>query len=82
MQDPRTFQACLPRALTARIGPREAIGSMSPEAKDFVKDGNIEIGGGMPLNPHGGQLGEGALSANTRYWVAIDNQPANPWSTH
>jgi acetyl-CoA acetyltransferase len=31
------------------------------EAKDFVKNGNIELGGTLPINTHGGQLGEGYL---------------------
>lgn len=37
----------------------ESFGFCGPgEAKDFVKDGNLEVGGGLPTNTHGGQLSE------------------------
>jgi acetyl-CoA acetyltransferase len=31
------------------------------EAKDFIRGGNIEIGGRLPINTHGGQIGEAYL---------------------
>jgi len=31
------------------------------EARHFIADGAIELGGRIPVNPHGGQLGEAYL---------------------
>jgi acetyl-CoA acetyltransferase len=37
----------------------EAFGFCGPgEAKDFVQNGNLEVGGRLPSNTHGGQLSE------------------------
>jgi acetyl-CoA acetyltransferase len=40
----------------------EEFGFCGPgEAKDFIADGAIELGGRLPINTHGGQLGEAYL---------------------
>ncbi len=40
----------------------EELGFCPPgEAKEFVRDGNLELGGRLPTNTHGGQLGEAYL---------------------
>ncbi|MFQ5418426.1 MAG: lipid-transfer protein [Myxococcota bacterium] len=37
----------------------ESFGFCKPgEAKDFIKNGNLELGGRLPVNTHGGQLSE------------------------
>jgi acetyl-CoA acetyltransferase len=40
----------------------EELGFCAPgEAKDFVRDGSLHLGGRLPTNTHGGQLGEAYL---------------------
>jgi acetyl-CoA acetyltransferase len=40
----------------------EAFGFCGPgEAKDFIKEGNLDIDGALPTNTHGGLLGEGYI---------------------
>ncbi len=40
----------------------EAFGYCGPgEAKDYIKDGNLELTGRSPLSPNGGHIGEGYI---------------------
>lgn len=51
------------------------------EAKDFVLDGRIEMGGALPINPHGGQLGEAyihGMNGITEGVRQIRGSAANP----
>ncbi|MDI3422196.1 lipid-transfer protein [Streptomyces luteolus] len=54
------------------------------EAKDFIADGHLELGGSLPLNTHGGQLGEAYLHGMNGIAEGVRlvrgtsvNQPAN-----
>lgn len=58
---PRDMQAAIiyDHFLPSVMPALEALGfCQRGEGKDFVKGGNIEIGGGLPVNTHGGQVGE------------------------
>jgi len=41
------------------------------EAKDYVKDGAIELGGRLPVNPNGGQLGEAYIHGMNGFAEAV-----------
>lgn len=41
------------------------------EAKDFIKDGAIEVGGRLPVNPNGGQIGEAYLHGFNGFAEAV-----------
>ena len=46
---------------TCSTSSRSSGSARKGEAKDFVRDGRIELGGALPINTHGGQLGEAYL---------------------
>ncbi|BCQ07825.1 lipid-transfer protein [Mycobacterium heckeshornense] len=55
------------------------------EAKDFIADGNLEVDGRLPVNTHGGQLGEGYIHGVNGIAEGVrlirgtsTNQPAKP----
>ena len=45
------------------------------EAKEFVRDGQIELGGSLPINTHGGQLGEAYLHGMNGIAEAVAPRP-------
>jgi acetyl-CoA acetyltransferase len=50
----------------------EGLGFCGPgEARDFIAGGNIEVGGSLPVNPHGGLLGEGYIHGMNNMLEAV-----------
>jgi acetyl-CoA acetyltransferase len=50
----------------------EAFGFCKPgEAKDFVKGGNIEVGGVLPVNTNGGLIGEAYIHGMNNITEAV-----------
>ncbi|MGH8445765.1 MAG: thiolase C-terminal domain-containing protein, partial [Solimonas sp.] len=41
------------------------------EARDFIKSGEIELGGRLPVNPNGGLLGEGYIHGMNNITEAV-----------